>query len=245
MMVATASTWQNGDSLDKGFSITATSDGAAEGLEHFIVRLVAPTGGATLAGQTVASVYVSDPGATPDVQFDVDSITTAERGFATAVAVVKRGSSAIGAVESSTMRSRAVTMRQPAVTFQGAASGTISWADGDADPKWIEFPIVDDGVGEGDEFFELTLTSPSGATLGAKSVLRVNIADGIRQHPGAERGRRREPDGQAGCNGDSRRRAVERPGRRCNYLRMGTDHGSLGHPERSRCRGDYLHRARR
>ena len=169
-------TWQNGDGLDKGLGISAANDGVSEGLEHFIVRLVAPTGGATLAGQTVANVYVSDPGATPDVQFDVDSITTAERGFATAVAVVKRGSSALGAVsvEYSVTGGDATAGSD----FQGAASGTISWADGDADPKWIEFTIVDDGVGENDEFFELALANPSGATLGANSVLQVTIADG-------------------------------------------------------------------
>ena len=62
--------------------------------------------------------------------------------------------------------------------FNGTASGTGSWADGDADPKWIEFAIVDDGAGENQEFFELTLANPSGATLGTRSVLRVNIADG-------------------------------------------------------------------
>ena len=168
--------WTNGDNLDKGLSLSIANDGVAEGMQRLIVRLKAPTGGATLAGDTVASVYISDPGATPDVQFDVESIVVTERGFATAVAVVKRDSSAIGAVSVDYSVSGGDALH--GADFQGTTSGTISWADGDADPKWIEFPIVDDGVVESGEFFELTLSNPSGATLGAKSLLRVNIADG-------------------------------------------------------------------
>ena len=62
--------------------------------------------------------------------------------------------------------------------FQGATSGTVSWADGDADPKWLEFPITDDGSGEAVEFFELSLGNPSGAAIGPTGTVRVNIADG-------------------------------------------------------------------
>jgi hypothetical protein len=63
--------------------------------------------------------------------------------------------------------------------FQGAPDGTINWADGDARPKWIEFPIVDDGNGEADEFFELMLSNASGAGIGAQDTLRIVVADGV------------------------------------------------------------------
>jgi hypothetical protein len=62
--------------------------------------------------------------------------------------------------------------------FTGPANGTLNWADGDADPKWIEFAIVDDGVNENTEFFELAFSNPVGATLAGSSTVQVNIQNG-------------------------------------------------------------------
>jgi len=168
--------WADGDSVNKGISIALQNDGTSEGLEQFLVRLIAPTGGATISGTTVANVYVSDPGSAAIVEFDVATISIAERGFATAVVVLERSGSATGtaSIEYSLTGGDAT----PGSDFQGPTTGTVNWSDGDADPKWIEFPVVDDGAGESDEFFELVLSNPAGASLGNKTLLRVNIADG-------------------------------------------------------------------
>ena len=175
--IAGGGTWTNGDGLDKAVGFSAAADGVAEGMEHLIVRLVAPTGGATLAGQTMASIYISDPGATAEVAFDVSTLNATERGFATAVAVLRRTGSAIGPVSVDYAVSGGDA--SPGVDFQGATSGTVSWADGDADPKWVEFPIIDDGAGESTETFELTLSNAAGATIGSlDDTLQVSIADG-------------------------------------------------------------------
>jgi choice-of-anchor B domain-containing protein len=168
--------WADGDGADKFIDISLLDDAAVEGLERLLIRLVAPSGGATLAAARVASIYVGEPGAAPVVEFDRDSIQTAERGFATAVAVIRRSGSAAGAA--SVEFSIGAGDADAGVDFQGATSGTISWAAGDADPKWLEFPIVDDGLGESTEYFELALGAPSGATVGAQDVLRINIANG-------------------------------------------------------------------
>ena len=63
------------------------------------------------------------------------------------------------------------------IDYQGATSGTLSWSDGDADPRWIEFPIVADGTVETDEFFELMLLNATGASLGATALTRITILD--------------------------------------------------------------------
>ena len=67
---------------------------------------------------------------------------------------------------------------------------SIEWADGDADPKWIELAIVDDGGGEADEFVELSLAAPFNAVIGAAAVTRINILDGtgVIQPPNAVAG---------------------------------------------------------
>jgi choice-of-anchor B domain-containing protein len=169
--------WGNGDNADKFISLDLLSDGdAGEGLERLFVKLVAPTGGATLNYQNISNVYISEPGAAGDVEFANAQVRIAERGFATAVAVVQRNGSSVGAASVDyTMTAGDATA---GTDFQGGTSGTINWADGDASPKSIEFAIEDDGVSEPTEFFELSLQNASGAAIGATATTTVTIADG-------------------------------------------------------------------
>jgi len=67
----------------------------------------------------------------------------------------------------------------PGMDYTGPATGTLAWADGDADPKWIEYSIVDDGEDEADEFFELLLGNASGGSIGPVTQLRINIIGNI------------------------------------------------------------------
>ena len=179
--VVGALNWIDGDNADKSLNISLTNDGVAEGLEQFIVRLTSPTGGATISGTTVANVYISDPGAAALVEFDVVTINVDEQISTTAIAVVKRRGNAAGVVSIDYLLSGGDATAGS--DFQGATNGTLNWADGDADSKWIEFAIVGDASSEGGEFFELSLSNPTGAALGNQSVLRINIADGPAQIP--------------------------------------------------------------
>ena len=168
--------WANGEAGSKTIQITPLADGSAEGLERMLLRLSAPTGGAAIGSRSVVSVYVSDPGAGSVLEFDRASIDVAERGFGTAVVTVQRRGSADGAVSVDYLLANGDATAGS--DYTGTTSGTLSWADGDADPKSIEFSISDDGRSEGDEFFELALASPSAATLGGAATARVNILDG-------------------------------------------------------------------
>ena len=170
--------WGNSDTADKVITLDLQADAnGSEGLERLFVKLVAPTGGATLDPQNIASVYISEAGAAASVGWADTEVRIAEQGFGTAVAVLHRSGSAVGAasVDYSLGGGDAIA----GVDFLGATSGTINWADGDADPKWIELTVVDDGTGEADEFFELALSSPTGASVGANATLRVVVADGL------------------------------------------------------------------
>ncbi|MDX1509585.1 MAG: Calx-beta domain-containing protein, partial [Woeseiaceae bacterium] len=108
--------------------------------------------------------------------FDTGAIGIAERGFGKAILTVRRQGAGSGAAS--------IDFAVPAGDatagndYQGAASGTLSWADGDANPKLIEFDIVDDGSVEGDEFFEVTLSNAVGADIDSNDVMRVDIFDG-------------------------------------------------------------------
>jgi choice-of-anchor B domain-containing protein len=179
--------WNAGDASDKFITLDLLADATAEDLERFLIRLTAPTGGATLAPDSVANVYVAEAGSAPTVGFDRTTIDIAERGFATAVAVLTRTGSAAGVV--SVDYSMSGGDADAGVDFQGATSGTVNWADGDANPKWLEFTINDDGSGEADEFVELSLGNAIGTNVG-QATLRINIADGtgIKNSPNAVAG---------------------------------------------------------
>jgi choice-of-anchor B domain-containing protein len=182
-----ALSWNAGDASDKFITLDLLGDATVEDLERLLIRLVAPTGGATLAPGNVANVYIADAGAASTVGFDRTTINIAERGFATAVAVLTRTGSAAGAI--SVDYSMSGGNADAGVDFQGATSGTLNWADGDANPKWLEFVINDDGSGEADEYVELTLGNAVGTNVG-QATLRINIADGtgINNSPNAVAG---------------------------------------------------------
>jgi len=55
-------------------------------------------------------------------------------------------------------------------------SGTVQWPDGDADPKPITIPLIDDSLIEGLEHFTVTLSSVSGAPLTAPTRAHVQLA---------------------------------------------------------------------
>jgi choice-of-anchor B domain-containing protein len=168
--------WGPGDASDRVINLDIADDGIAEGLERLLIRLSAPGNGATLSAPSIASVYVSEPAATPIVSFSRATIDVVERGFSTAIVVVERGGSASGSVtvDFAITGGSAVNGSD----YTGPASGTVSWADGDADPKWIEYVISDDGSSEPMETFDLALSNVSGATIGTNPALIVEIADG-------------------------------------------------------------------
>lgn len=169
-------TWGNGVSGDQVVSVPLVNDGIGENLEHLMIRLANPQGGATLGEYSVASVYISDPGSTSQIRFFNDAIETAERGFATAVVVLQRTGSAEGPVSVDFAVSAGTA--SAGSDYDGPASGSVSWSDGDAAPKNLLFRIVDDGTGEDTEFFDLQLSDASGATISGSSSIRVTIADG-------------------------------------------------------------------
>lgn len=168
--------WTAGDAGDRSIDLIPANDGDPEGLERLVVRLVNPTGGATLDSRNVAHVFLSDPGAVPEVGFFADSITIAERGFATAVLVLQRHGSAVGAasVEFAITGGDATA----GTDFIGQSSGTVSWMPGDGEPKSLLFSIVDDGNSEDTEFFEVTLTNATGAGIRGTATAAVEILNG-------------------------------------------------------------------
>jgi hypothetical protein len=180
--------WNAGNIADRTIDVSGVNDGVNEGLERVLVRLVNPSGGATLGDIATASLYIGDPGAAAEIAFAESTLGVAERGFGTAVVVLKRSGSATGAV-SVDYSMTGGDAASPA-DFSGQTSGTVTWASGDADPKWLEFAIVDDGLNELTEYFELSLSNVSGASVAGAATVRINIENGtgVNQAPNAVAG---------------------------------------------------------
>jgi hypothetical protein len=180
--------WNAGVIADRTVNISGVNDGVNEGLERVLVRLVNPSGGATLGDVATASLYIADPGTAAEIAFAESTIGVTERGFGTAVVVLKRTGSASGAVSVDYSMSGG-DAANPA-DFSGQTNGTVTWASGDADPKWLEFALVDDGLNEVTEFFELSLNNVIGATVAGAVTARINIENGtgVNQAPNAVAG---------------------------------------------------------
>lgn len=166
--------WANGDSANKTIAINPTDDMINEGLERLILRLVNPTGGATLDDANTASLYISDAGAQSTVGFLDTTIESGETGVTNVVLVVQRTGSALG--QASVDYAISGGDASSGADFVGDTDGTLVWADGDAQPRSLLITIIDDADTEETEFFDITLSAPVNAVIGAAATARINIS---------------------------------------------------------------------
>jgi len=168
-------TWADGDVADKQIVVPIVVDGgASEESEDFDVELSDVQGGAGL-GTSLATVTIASD-APPQGMFAIESgdVTVNEQD-GTAQAYVSRGYSSVGAV------SVTVTLMPDTATagddFDGDAV-TVTWADGDSDPKLVEIPIVNNLDHESTEEFTMQLSDPTGgAIVGPRATSTVTIVD--------------------------------------------------------------------
>ncbi|HLL74896.1 MAG TPA: carboxypeptidase regulatory-like domain-containing protein, partial [Pyrinomonadaceae bacterium] len=161
----------------------ATTDGA--GAASFstpitfaatVGHVVTATATNTATGDTSefsACLPVTDPPA-GTVQFDAATYTAGEGAGTVTVNVTRTGGS-FGAVTVS-YASTPGTATAPA--DYASASGSVTFADGDAAAKSFTVAVADDALDEADETFTLTLSVTSGAaTLGTPSAATVTVTD--------------------------------------------------------------------
>ena len=185
-------TWVNGEAGAKQINLNAaTADAIVEDGERFFVRLINPTGGATLASPSVTSMFISDVGAASEIEFASVQYTVAENA-GRVVAVVNRRGSAAGDVM---VGYQTVAGSASAGSdYTEVTNGQLNWTGPDATARTIEIPVLADALTEGTEDFQITLFNPNGATLGVQSQTTINIADVINSPPVANAGVDRSVD---------------------------------------------------
>lgn len=165
--------WAAGDLAAKTVTVPILNDAAPEPTESFTVALSTPTG-ATLGATSVATVSITDTDvATGSVGFAVLTASVDEAAGTIVVQVNRTGGSGGAATVNFTTN--------PGTALAGSdyttTAGTLNWADGDATPKSITVPILNDAVPEPTENFTLSLSNATGATLGANTVATISITD--------------------------------------------------------------------
>ncbi|MDF1553162.1 MAG: S8 family serine peptidase, partial [Deferrisomatales bacterium] len=141
--------------------------------------------GKTLTGGRInafgAVTVSSSPGS---LQFSAAAYSAGEAG-GTAVLTVTRTGGGDGAVGVSYASGGGTAS---AGNDYVAVSGTLTWVDGETEPRTITVQLLDDGLVEGDETVTVTLTSPTGgATLGPVSAATLTIVDDDVPSPGTLR----------------------------------------------------------
>lgn len=149
----------DGDTAPKTFTVPITNDASAEGTETVNLKLSNPTGGAVLGTQSSAVLNILND----DVylQFKAATVDVTETAGSAVVSVRRVGGSpGTFTVDYATSDGSAL-----AGTDYTAASGTLSWGQGDYTVKTFSVPIIDDLASEGVEKINLTLSNPTGGEL--------------------------------------------------------------------------------
>src|SRR5213075_2531305 len=127
-----------------------------------------PTGGATIGLRSLTTLTIADNdvAASGAIQFSAPTYSVTEAGPSATITATRTGGTN-GAVGVTYATSNGTATSGSDYT---AASGTLSWANGDAASKTFTVAILDDAAVESSETVNLTLSAPTGgATLGAQS----------------------------------------------------------------------------
>ena len=172
--------WADGDASDQHIVVPIAADNAPELGEQFEVVLANPQGGAALGSRAAVVEIAADGGPSGLLGIEVGASTVSE-GDAVQV-TVRRDHYWLGAVS--------VTLTATAGTASSADFDsepiTVSWPDGDTEPRVVAVAITDDNDDEQDESFTVALAQATGgAVIGPLSSLSVTISDNDASNSGA------------------------------------------------------------
>ena len=154
------------------------------GLPPVVVTKLVASGNTIQAGTYGRGGYqLNDVGTLPTVQFNAANFTVSEGAGVATVTLTRTGTTTSSS--SVAYATSDIAGSQNCNVFNGYASsrcdyltsiGTVSFAANETS-KTLSIPIIDDSYFEGNEFFTITLSNSSGATLGTTSTTTVTITD--------------------------------------------------------------------
>lgn len=155
----------------KSFAVPIVNDSTAEVDETVNLTLSSPAG-ATLGSPVAAVLTIVDDDNRGTLLFSPSAYRPSESGGLVTLTVLRSGSTtAAASVRFSTTNGGAT-----AGSDYTSTSGTLNFAAGQTSQSFT-IPILNDSTAEGDETFNVTLNSPSGAVLGTPATATVTIVD--------------------------------------------------------------------
>jgi hypothetical protein len=151
--------------------VPINNDATAEGTESFTAKLTSPSSNCALGAKPTDVVTIRDDEA-PVLQFSPGSYSVSEGGGTVSLTVYRTGVTDVAVSANYTTGNATAT----AGSDYTASSGTVNLAAGQNTAK-ITVPIINDSTAEALEKFNVSLSAPSGATLGSQKTATVAIAD--------------------------------------------------------------------
>ncbi|HET7008896.1 MAG TPA: Calx-beta domain-containing protein, partial [Candidatus Binatia bacterium] len=163
----------NARESSKTFPVSIANDTYDENDETVNLTLTNPTGGAVLGSQSSATLTITEDDIGGVLQFSAAAYSVNETGGSITITVSRSGGSASNvAVAYATGNGSA-----SAGSDYTATSGTLTFGAGETS-KTFAVPIANDGLAEGNETINLSLSNPTGgATLGALAAAVLTIVD--------------------------------------------------------------------
>ena len=155
------------------FAVDLVDDALDEDDETFTVALSDPQG-ATLGDAAIATVTITDDDDAPSLRIaDASEVESAD---SVAVVLTLSAPSAKPVVVTFVTVSGENDGAAIAGTDFVARSGVAAFAPGQTE-QVVRVGLIDDGIVEGDEAFQVTLSSPAGATLAGDGAATITITD--------------------------------------------------------------------
>lgn len=170
--------WGPGDTTDKSVTIPICDDSDFEGDENFNFTISTPTGGATLGTPSASLVTITDNDPQPTTIEFAAAIFVDEESQSATVTVTRSGNtSGTSTVDYVTGGGEA----QPSIRCSFGADfvakgGTLNFAASDTTEQFT-VELCPDAFTEVSESFDVTLSNPTGGTLGTQSTAQVRIND--------------------------------------------------------------------
>ena len=150
-------------------AIPILNDGLCEALERFQVALTNATGGAVLGSMRLAIVSIQD-NETP-VQLEFTTYRAREDEGSVLIGLVRGGEGEALTLEYATVNGTALAGEDYTAT-----GGTLTFEAGE-NLKLLNVPILNDGLKESNETFQLYLTNAPAEMLGAAMTATITLVD--------------------------------------------------------------------
>jgi hypothetical protein len=163
-------TWGVGDGADKTFTITISDDTIVEGTEIFTLKFSSAVGDGTAGDATVAITDYEEG----KLQLSA-AYFTGQEDSSEVIATINRISGTKGAASVKLKSSAGVPPASNTLDYTDI-DVTVPFADGES-TKNVSITLKNDDIAEFSEWFKLTLSAPTNASLGPIITANVEVKD--------------------------------------------------------------------